>query len=117
MIGLDGLRVVVPEVANDLAASQRVAAIERFGLARVRLTQEAEALRGVAFRIAGEHGGRLVGGAVVDYEDFEVRIILGEDAVDGARQPLGPVVGRNHDRDGRGLGTSRHRRLGWGQAG
>lgn len=49
--------------------------------------------------------GDLVGRAVVDHDEFEVRVSLGENAADGPREHIRAVVCRNHHRERRSRGS------------
>ena len=93
--------VVGVDVADQLAAGHLEAAVQGLRLAHVRVTLPAQPL-GVSCRVALEHLRSLVGGAVVEGQQLQVRVVLGEDAVERLlEQPACAVVGRNDDRDQR----------------
>ena len=91
--------VVGVQVPKQRPLRELEAAVERCRLAPVVLTIPAEALR-MPLGVLGQHLGRRVGRAVVDCDDLEVRVVLGQEAAERLlQQRPGAVVHRDHDRD------------------
>src|SRR5207244_436407 len=105
--GTDGTgkeRVVGIQPDEDFAAGMEKTTISSVGGTLVLAGEAADAIA-----VGGQNPGGFVGRSSVHYDDLQIRVVLGEDALDSFAEVSRHIVGRRNDGyEGRGGGIHGH---------